>query len=87
MLQNLASKNYSDEYKNNFGDTPICKQLYLGLKKSFDAYYREKEDSKEYNELSTALTDLLNKIDSNILNNNTPIFSIHRNNNRIKYKI
>lgn len=64
MLKKLSSRAYLDEYKNNFGTVSICKHLYLGLKKSFDVYYRDKEDGKEYNEILDLLDTVLNKLNS-----------------------
>ncbi len=67
MLTNLSACSHIDEYRENFGYTPICRHLYNGLKKSFDVYYRDRniEKSKEYSEeLEEKLNELSKTMDS-----------------------
>lgn len=78
MIKKLSSRSYLEEYKKNFGTTSICRHLYSGLKKSFDAYYREKEDSNEYMELSKLLNEVLNKLNLATSLNNTSNISIYK---------
>lgn len=63
MLEKLQANSCLEEYRDNFGAISICRHLYSGLKKSFDTYFRERDDSKEYKDLSKRLNEVVEKLD------------------------
>lgn len=63
IWEDLLTRSFLKDYKENFGETPIVKHLYNGLSNSFQTYYKNKEDSS-YVELKTLLDDTKRRIDT-----------------------
>lgn len=62
IWEDLQTRSYLKEYKENFGSKPIVNHLYNGLENSLNTYYKDREDTA-YFELKQLIQDVSNKMD------------------------